>query len=103
MRGPMIVLAAFAIALAGPAQAPAKGASCGKYKSDSRYKKAKIYNVRNATCPAARAVAKGYDRTFDPPGAWSCALYKGKGRKLFHCKDQLGAHLYTKGVGKPRK
>jgi hypothetical protein len=103
MRGVLTVVTALAIAIAGAAPASAKGASCGKYKSESKYKKAKIYNVRNATCPAARAVAKAYDRTFDPPGAWSCTLYKGKGKKLFHCKDQLGAHLYTKGVGKPRK
>lgn len=103
MRGFLIAGVVALALLAGAAAASAKGESCGTYKSDSKYKRAKIYDVRNTTCGAARSVAKGYDRTFDPPGAWSCKLYKGKSRKLFHCKDELGAHLYTRGVGKPRK
>lgn len=102
MRGMLIAGVAAIALLGGAAPASAKGESCGSYKSNSKYKRAKIYNVKNATCPAARSVAKGYDRTFDPPGAWSCKLYKGKTKKLFHCKDELGAHLYTKGVGKKK-
>jgi hypothetical protein len=103
MRGLLTAGMVALVLLTGAVAASAKGESCGTYKSDSKYKRAKIYNVQNATCGAARAVAKGYDRDFDAPGAWSCKLYKGKTRKLFHCKvDEQGAHLYTKGVGKKR-
>jgi hypothetical protein len=70
--------------------AAAAGHSCGTFRSDSAYPRAKVFTATGVGCNRALRVAKRFDHQGSAPGSWQCFIGHG-GRRLFACGYPLPA------------